>query len=115
MQRLYLLATFAVLAAGCPRNVPGSTPAREGSCEDVCSRYLYCKGSGDPMLKQECDSDCRFIYHERGRPDKSSLSHLQSLDCDKLLSFIEGESGRALGEEPTISSEPAPESVRAQP
>jgi hypothetical protein len=47
---------------------------------------------------QACVSDCRAIFSEDGEVDNRALRELESLECSELVSYIEGDSGRAPGE-----------------
>lgn len=69
-----------------------------GTCEGTCDYYQDCKEARDGNAYRACVSDCRAIFSEDGEMDRSSLRELESLECPKLVSYIEGSSGRGPGE-----------------
>lgn len=64
-----------------------------GTCEGACDHYLSCKRTNDAGRHQACVSECREVFQ-----DVESLRAFESLECDAVVEYVEGESGRGPGQ-----------------
>ena len=61
-----------------------------GTCEGACDLYVACKREDRPHVARACVSECREVF-----TDRESLRMFESLECTKVIAFVEGPNGRA--------------------
>ncbi len=83
-KRFVVLLAFGASCATSGR--PLVTARATGTCEEACARYQECKGEARP----ECLPECREIFVDEGTPDRATLKDYQAMNCDEVVSFVEG-------------------------
>jgi len=96
---LSVLMVIALLASiGCTRRHVVRRAQPQGSCDGVCAHYLRCKKTKGDETRSACVRECLATYSTDGVQDAETLGHLENLDCEAILGFVEGTTGRAPGE-----------------
>lgn len=90
---LVATALALLLLASCPRPRTSGAPKVTGTCQGACEYYQACRRSDDSDVYQACVSECTDFFN-----GAQALSELERLDCEELVAFIEGPSGRAPGQ-----------------
>jgi len=80
------------LLAGCPRPRVGDGRVT-GTCEGACGHYMACKRVDEPATREACLSECREIFSS-----SETLREFERLDCEDVIGFVEGQSGRGPGQ-----------------
>jgi hypothetical protein len=79
---------IAVLVACVHKPPDGPNRQLTGTCAGACDLYVACKQ--DASVTQACVAECQEVF-----TDTESLRMFESLECEKVIAFVEGPSGRA--------------------
>ncbi len=81
------------LLAGCAK--PRYVVYRQvtGTCDGACSYYLACKRSDDKAAHDACVVECQEVFSST-----ETLKDFERLECEDVIAFVEGSSGRGPGE-----------------
>lgn len=94
------LAAWAIAACAHPRYIVNRQVT--GTCGGACDTYLECRGDGTDRKWSACVSECTDFFN-----DQQALRELERMDCQDIIAFIEGPSGRAPGDPPSHTASAA--------
>lgn len=87
------LFALVLLSSGCVAHLRASAQSqtRSGTCESACDHYLTCKGDRDAEAEQVCLAECTEIFVHDGEPDRGSLLDFESMQCEAVIAFVDGD------------------------
>jgi hypothetical protein len=86
---LVLGVGVAVLIACVHKPPDGPNRRLTGTCEGACDLYTACKRDDDASVTRACVAECQDVF-----TDSESLRMFESLECAKVIAFVEGPNGR---------------------
>ncbi len=92
-----VLVGFSIILSSCVKHHTITRRQTNGTCVGACSHYTNCSDEDSDPVYNACLQECQFAFSNEGYEDRQTLGHLESLDCDEITSFVEGDSGRPPG------------------
>ncbi len=65
-------------------------PRVTGTCDGACDHYIECKPGHAAADRARCRAECPDVLG-----DRDALISYELLDCDKAVSFVDGEAPKA--------------------
>ena len=96
-----VLVGMAFFLGSCVKHHTITRRQTNGTCAGACSHYTHCSEHDNDPIYNACLGECRFAFSNEGYEDRQTLGNLESLDCDEIISFVEGESGTPPGSRET--------------